>query len=70
VTSKMSSKKGSGWDDVQVGDTVQMVCNGRTEYVGKVDARTSDGDVIWVHDPVGDRRLFHIHDGYALMLGP
>lgn len=70
MTSKMSSKKDSGWEDVQVGDIVRLTGSGRTEYVGKVDARTSGGDVIWVHDPVGGRRLFHIHDGYALRLGP
>jgi hypothetical protein len=59
---------GSNWDDVQVGDRVQLGSSGRTEYVGEVDARTADGDIIWVQDPVGGRRLFHIHDGFELQL--
>lgn len=63
-------KEASAWLDVQVGDVVQLIDDGRTKYVGEVDARTPDGEVIWVHDPVGGRRLFHIHDGYALRLGP
>jgi hypothetical protein len=47
---------------------VQLVGNGRPQYVGLVDARTADGDTIWVHDPVDGRRLFHIQDGYELQL--
>ncbi|WP_259678289.1 hypothetical protein [Arthrobacter oryzae] len=68
MTSGMNQPGGSGWDDVQVGDKVQLVGSGRPEYVGFVDARTADGDIIWVHDPVDGRRLFHIRDGYELQL--
>ena len=68
VTSGTNRVGGSGWDDVQVGDKVQLLGNGRPEYVGLVDARTADGDIIWVHDPLEGRRLFHIQDGYELQL--
>ncbi|MGY4543949.1 hypothetical protein ACVWY0_003892 [Arthrobacter sp. UYNi723] len=68
MTSGMNRVGGSGWVDVQVGDKVQLVGSGRPEYVGLVDARTADGDIIWVHDPVDGRRLFHIQDGYELQL--
>lgn len=68
MTSGMNRGVGSGWDDVQVGDTVQLVGKGRPDYVGLVDARTADGDIIWVYDPVDGRRLFHIEDGYKLRL--
>ncbi|MET3143868.1 UNVERIFIED_ORG: hypothetical protein ABIB19_003595 [Arthrobacter sp. UYEF10] len=68
MASGMNRVGGSGWDDVQVGDKVQLVGSGRPQYVGLVDARTADGDIIWVHDPVDGRRLFHIHDGYELQL--
>ena len=68
MTSKKNRDEASNWDDVQVGDRVQLGSSGRTEYVGEVDARTAGGDIIWVQDPVGGRRLFHILDGYELQL--
>jgi hypothetical protein len=40
MTSGMNRAGGSGWDDVQVGDRVQLVGSGRPQYVGLVDART------------------------------
>lgn len=70
MISKKSLISGSVWDDVQVGDIVQLINNGRTSHVGEVDARTPDGDIIWVGDPIGGRRLFHMHDGYTLRLAP
>ena len=66
MTSKMNSATSSTWDEVQIGDRVHLHGRGRTEYVGEVDARTLDGDIIWVHNPVSGRRLFHIQDGYDL----
>lgn len=68
MTSGMNRARGSGWDNVQVGDKVQLVGSGHPKYVGLVDARTADGDIIWVHDRVDGRRLFHIQDGYELQL--
>jgi hypothetical protein len=56
------------WDDVQVGDVVNLRNSGRMEYCGEVDDRTESGDVVWVTNPLGVRRLFHIHDGYYLQL--
>lgn len=59
--------KGPGsWEDVQVGETVELSRNGRTAYSGLVDDRTADGEVVWVTTPIGGRRLFHISDGYDL----
>lgn len=55
-----------GWDDVQVGDSVQLSRNGRIEYTGQVDDRTADGDVVWIKSSLGRRRLFHVADGYQL----
>jgi hypothetical protein len=68
MTSGMNRVAGSGWDDVQIGDKVQLLRSGHPEYAGLVDARTADGDIIWVHDPFEGRRLFHIQDGYELQL--
>ena len=54
------------WDTVETGDAVELRSNGRTVFSGLVDARTEDGDVVWVAAPVGGRRLFHIADGFDL----
>lgn len=67
MTSKTNRVKGPGyWGDVEVGDSVTLTRNGRTEYTGEVDNRTTDGDIVWVRTPVGGRRLFHINDGFEL----
>ncbi|MCU1515784.1 MAG: hypothetical protein JWQ75_505 [Pseudarthrobacter sp.] len=54
------------WADVQVGDAVVLTRNGQTEYAGELDARTADGETVWVTTPVGGRRLFHVSDGFEL----
>lgn len=68
MTSKTNHIGAPNWDDVQIGDRVRLGSSGRTEYAGEVDARTIDGETIWVQGPVGGRRLFHILDGYELHL--
>jgi hypothetical protein len=63
----MNRVKGPGrWEDVQVGEPVELSRNGLPAYAGLVDDRTADGEVVWVSTPVGGRRLFHISDGYEL----
>jgi len=54
------------WDAVDIGDAVEIRINGRTVFGGLVDARTEDGDVVWVTAPAGARRMFHIADGFDL----
>ncbi|WP_142122615.1 hypothetical protein [Arthrobacter sp. SLBN-122] len=54
------------WDNVDIGDAVELRSNGYTAFSGLVDARTDDGDVVWVTAPAGGRRLFHIADGFDL----
>jgi hypothetical protein len=54
------------WDDVEVGDTVEIRSTRHVLHRGLVDARTPDGTVVWVIAPAGGRRMFHIADGYAL----
>jgi hypothetical protein len=67
VASMMNRVKGPGrWEDVQVGEAVELSRNGLQAYAGLVDDRTADGEVVWVSTPVGGRRLFHISDGYDL----
>ena len=40
---------------------------GRLVQVGTVDECTPDGDFVWLLDSLGERRLFHEHDGYDLV---
>jgi hypothetical protein len=54
------------WDDVQIGDRVQLRRDGHREYLGRVDNRTADGAVVWVMSDAGNRQLFHVSDGYHL----
>lgn len=57
---------GIHWNDVQIGERVQLRRNGLPEHVGWVDSRTADGKIVWVTPDGGSRRLFHIDDGYQL----
>ncbi|MGY2743820.1 hypothetical protein ACQCSU_14340 [Pseudarthrobacter sp. O4] len=54
------------WDDVQIGDRVQLRREGHLELIGRVDNRTADGAVVWVMPDGGTRQLFHAADGYQL----
>jgi hypothetical protein len=63
-------KSPTRWDEVEIGDTVELRRNGARIHAGLVDARTADGDVVWVIAPAGGRRLFHICDGYDLVESP
>ena len=64
-----SRVKAPRWDDVETGDSVELRRDGRTAFAGLVDARTDDGDVVWVTAAGGGRRLFHVADGYDLARG-
>jgi hypothetical protein len=54
------------WEDVQIGDSVQLRRNGRLQHSGRVEDRTADGAVVWVVSDRGNRQLFRIADGYQL----
>ncbi|MDP9888428.1 hypothetical protein [Pseudarthrobacter enclensis] len=54
------------WDAVDIGDAVEIRINGRNVFGGLVDARTEDGDVVWVTAAAGARRMFHVADGFEL----
>lgn len=66
TSQKQNAISAPGWDDVQVGDAVQISRNGRIEYTGQVDDRTAAGDVVWIKTNLGRRRLLHVADGFQL----
>ena len=55
------------WTSLQRGDIVTLHRYGVRCHKGTVDERTEDGQMIWVIDGIGDRRLFHIEDDYELL---
>lgn len=55
------------WTSLQCGDIVTLHRHGVQCHKGTIDARTEDGQMIWVIDGIGDRRLFHIEDDYELL---
>ncbi|AXJ09867.1 hypothetical protein [Arthrobacter sp. PM3] len=56
------------WDDVEVGDAVELRRGDRVAYAGRVDDRTADGAVVWVLSDGGRRQLFHVADGFELIV--
>jgi L-ascorbate metabolism protein UlaG (beta-lactamase superfamily) len=60
------SSRATDWDDVEIGDAVQLSRGGRLEHAGRVDNRTADGAVVWVVSTGGHRKLFHVADGFEL----
>ena len=60
------SSRATDWDDVEIGDAVHLRRAGRLEHAGRVENRTVDGAVVWVVSTGGDRKLFHVADGFEL----
>ena len=58
---------GTRWDTVARYDVVEVNFAGRFVQVGIVDDCSPDGDFVWLRDNLGERRLFHEHDGYDLV---
>lgn len=55
------------WPLVDIGTLVSVSLKGRIEHSGTVDDKSYDGSVVWILSSSGQRRLFHIGDGYHLM---
>lgn len=55
------------WDNGARRDVVEVSCDGRFVQRGTVDECSTDGDVVWILDSLGERRLFHEHDGCDLV---
>ena len=66
VSGSMRSRRVSIWKSLEPGDAVALSHGGFVYHRGTVDDRTADGQMIWVVDRIGDRRLFHIDDDFDL----
>ncbi|MFE4229463.1 hypothetical protein ACFRJ8_16445 [Arthrobacter sp. NPDC056886] len=62
------SGRATDWDVVEIGDAVHLRRGGRLEHAGRVDNRTADGAVVWVVSEGGFRKLFHVTDGFELIV--
>lgn len=52
------------WKALLPGDVIRIFHLGIAVTSGFIDDRTEDGDVIWVVDSIGGRRLFHVDDEF------
>ena len=50
-----------------IGSYVCLTKPGGLPQCGIVDAKTPDGSVLWVISTLGERRLFHVSDGFSLV---
>ena len=55
------------WDNVTRRDVVEVRSDGKVLQMGTVDECSPDGNFVWLLDSLGERRLFHEHDGYDLV---
>lgn len=46
------------WHALEKGQSVDLLCAGKLHFTGVVDARTEDGETIWLLSPSSERRLF------------
>jgi hypothetical protein len=53
------------WAALEIGQELQLLENGRRQFAGRVDAVTQERDTIWLTSDSGERRLFHVTDGYT-----
>jgi hypothetical protein len=60
-----SAIKGTSWGSLEPGQVVTLE-KGNHRITGSIDALTEDGHILWIISSTGERRLFHIDDGYAL----
>jgi hypothetical protein len=59
-----SAIKGTSWGNLEPGQVVTLE-KGNHRITGSIDALTEDGHILWIISSTGERRLFHIDDGYA-----
>ena len=52
------------WRELEEGQTVELVRNGVCYFAGRLEMKTDDGKIVWLMSPCGERRLFHMEDGY------
>lgn len=62
-------KASAPWARVVKGQDV-LLEKGHERFEGIVDDFTDDGDIVWIKSSTGERRLFHVSDGYGLSLHP
>lgn len=55
------------WGLLEEGQDVVLE-NGNHRFAGKIDALSLDRNIIWVTSCIGERRLFHVADGYEVSL--
>ncbi|WP_311215133.1 MULTISPECIES: hypothetical protein [unclassified Arthrobacter] len=58
------------WTRLTSGDVVSLRAPGMPEYLATVEARTNDGEIIWIRNSQNERRLHHFSDFQSVRLLP
>jgi hypothetical protein len=53
------------WACFEQGESVELALDGVVHFSGAIDTKTADDEIIWLVNSGGERRLFHVHDGYV-----
>jgi hypothetical protein len=70
MESNKSQSSSFAWATIEVGQELVLLEAGCRQFSGRVDAVTQERDVIWLTSAAGERRLFHVADGYTPSLLP
>lgn len=62
-----TSQTGNPWGTLEQGQNVVLE-KGNDAFTGVVDDLTDDRNIVWITSFTGERRLFHVGDGYVLRL--
>jgi hypothetical protein len=67
ATRARKRKAWTPWASVEKGQDVVLE-KGNERFAGIIDELTDDGAIVWITSSTGERRLFHVSDGYGLLL--
>ncbi|SKB43761.1 hypothetical protein SAMN05660473_00684 [Arthrobacter sp. 49Tsu3.1M3] len=63
MTKSPSTVIGASWTTLEPGQSIDLFLNGVSHFSGVVDARTENGEIIWLIGPQSERRMFHVGEG-------
>lgn len=68
MTENPRSVASAAWTTLEPGQSVDLLLNGISHFRGVVDVMTENGEIVWLKGPLGERRMFHVGDGYVAFI--
>lgn len=62
MKSKHSNVSNGSWTMLELGETVELTVDGEGSFQGVVEVMTENGEIVWLVDPLGQRRMFHVEE--------